>query len=67
MLNFNYGHDQGRGRDLVEEKIIITFMVVVLMIQISKESHETMIIKEKLHKIRIQKVIKKYATIHQNT
>ena len=43
-----------------EEEIIIIFVVVILIIQISKESHGTMIVKEKLHKN--QKVMKKYVT-----
>ena len=56
VANFNRG--RGRGLVMVEVEIV----VVILIIQISKEPHETMIIKGKLHKIKIQKVINNYAT-----
>ena len=47
-----------------EEETIIIYVVVILIIQISKGPHGTMIMKEKLHKTRIQKVMKKYAIDH---
>ena len=42
---------------VAEEEIVIIFVVVILIIQISKEPPEMMIIKEKLHKIKIKKVM----------
>lgn len=41
---------------MTEEEIIIIFMVIILIIQFLKEPHE-MIIKENLHKTKIQKVM----------
>ena len=42
---------------MAEEEIVIIFVVVILIIQISKEPLEMMIIKEKLHKVKIQKMM----------
>ena len=62
IVNFNRDMIVVEVEIVIEEEIITIFVVVVLIIQISKEPHEMVIIKGKLHKIRIQKVMKKHAT-----